>query len=189
MASDARRRGAANSSCLFASRATTQMRPLRRNPKGRGFPGDLLCRATCPWGLPWASRRFAQLIPESRRRGHAGLIQRFRSAGDATMPPMTASSVSWRQALFNRRMLICVFSGFSSGLPLYLLISLLPAWLRSEQVDLRSIGLFALIQLPFTWKFFWAPLLDRYAWPFFCRRRAWMLVTQLLLIASIRPFG
>ena len=105
------------------------------------------------------------------------------------MPPMSASSVSWRQALFNRRMLICVFTGFSSGLPLYLLINLLPAWLRSEQVDLRSIGLFALIQLPFTWKFFWAPLLDRYALPFFGRRRGWMLVTQLLLLVSIPLFG
>src|SRR5712691_3950795 len=105
------------------------------------------------------------------------------------MPPMTASSVSWRQALFNRRMLICVFTGFSSGLPLYLLINLLPAWLRSEQVDLRSIGLFALIQLPFTWKFFWAPLLDRYALPLLGRRRGWMLVTQVLLLASIPLFG
>jgi len=55
------------------------MRPLRRNPEGRGFPGDLLCRAVRPWGLPWASRRFVHLIPESRRRGHAGLIQRFLS--------------------------------------------------------------------------------------------------------------
>jgi len=105
------------------------------------------------------------------------------------MPPMSASSVGWRQALFNRRMLICVFTGFSSGLPLYLLINLLPAWLRSEQVDLRSIGLFALIQLPFTWKFVWAPLLDRYALPFFGRRRGWMLVTQLLLLVSIPLFG
>jgi len=69
------------------------------------------------------------------------------------MPPMTAPAIGWRQALFNRRMLICVFTGFSSGLPLYLLLNLLPAWLRSERVDLRSIGLFALIQLPFTWKF------------------------------------
>src|SRR5436190_15862560 len=53
------------------------MRPLRRNPEGRGFPGDLLCRAARPWGLPRASRRFAHLIPESLRRGHAGLMQRF----------------------------------------------------------------------------------------------------------------
>ena len=72
---------------------------------------------------------------------------------------------TWREALFNRRMLICVFTGFSSGLPLYLLINLLPAWLRTEGVDLKTIGFFALIQLPYTWKFLWSPLLDRYALP------------------------
>ena len=76
-----------------------------------------------------------------------------------------AQRETWREALFNRRMLICVFTGFSSGLPLYLLINLLPAWLRTEGVDLKTIGLFALIQLPYTWKFLWSPLLDRYALP------------------------
>jgi PAT family beta-lactamase induction signal transducer AmpG len=95
----------------------------------------------------------------------------------------------WREALFNRRMLICVFTGFSSGLPLYLLINLVPAWLRTERVDLRAIGLFALIQLPFTWKFLWSPLVDRYALPVLGRRRGWMLVTQLLLLGSIPLFG
>ncbi|HTS22424.1 MAG TPA: AmpG family muropeptide MFS transporter [Casimicrobiaceae bacterium] len=98
-------------------------------------------------------------------------------------------SVGWRKALFNRRMLICVFTGFSSGLPLYILLNLLPAWLRSEHVDLRSIGLFALIQLPFTWKFLWSPLVDRYAVPVLGRRRGWMLATQLLLLVSIPLFG
>ncbi len=104
---------------------------------------------------------------------------------------LTAAPVreTWRAALFNRRMLICVFIGFSSGLPLYLLLNLLPAWLRSEHVDLKSIGLFALIQLPYTWKFLWSPLLDRYAFPALGRRRGWMLVTQLLLLASIPLFG
>jgi len=86
-------------------------------------------------------------------------------------------------------MLICIFTGFSSGLPLYLLINLLPAWMRSEHVDLKSIGLFALIGLPYTWKFLWSPLLDRYAFPALGRRRGWMLVTQFLLIASIPLFG
>src|SRR5580765_8175128 len=95
----------------------------------------------------------------------------------------------WREALLNRRMLICVFTGFSSGMPLYLLINLLPAWLRTEGVDLKAIGLFALIQLPYTWKFLWSPLLDRYAFPVLGRRRGWMLVTQLLLLASIPAFG
>jgi PAT family beta-lactamase induction signal transducer AmpG len=92
-------------------------------------------------------------------------------------------------ALFNRRMLICVFTGFSSGLPLYLLINLIPAWLRSEHVDLKAIGLFALIQLPFTWKFVWSPLVDRYALPLLGRRRGWMALTQVLLLAAIPLFG
>ncbi|HLX30880.1 MAG TPA: AmpG family muropeptide MFS transporter [Casimicrobiaceae bacterium] len=96
---------------------------------------------------------------------------------------------TWREALLNRRMLICVFTGFSSGLPLYLLINLLPAWLRSEGVDLKTIGFFALIQLPYTWKFVWSPLLDRYALPIFGRRRGWMLATQLVLLVSIPLFG
>jgi len=86
-------------------------------------------------------------------------------------------------------MLICVFIGFSSGLPLYLLINLLPAWLRSEGVDLKSIGLFALIQLPYTWKFLWSPLMDRFGLPMLGRRRGWMLVTQLLLLIAIPMFG
>jgi PAT family beta-lactamase induction signal transducer AmpG len=105
------------------------------------------------------------------------------------MPPMNEAKPGLRQALLNRRMLICVFTGFSSGLPLYLLVNLLPAWLRSEGVDLRSIGLFTLIQFPFTWKFLWAPLLDRYTPPFLGRRRGWMLSVQLLLLASIPMFG
>ena len=53
----------------------------------------------------------------------------------------------WREALLNRRMLICVFTGFSSGLPLYLLLNLVPAWLRTEGIGLKAIGLFALIQI------------------------------------------
>jgi len=94
----------------------------------------------------------------------------------------------WQQ-LFTRRMLICVFTGFVSGLPLYLLFNLVPAWLRSEQVDLKTIGLFALIQFPYTWKFLWSPLLDRYAAPMLGRRRGWMLITQLGLLAVIAAMG
>lgn len=94
----------------------------------------------------------------------------------------------WQQ-LFTRRMLICVFTGFASGLPLYLLFNLLPAWLRSEQVDLKTIGLFALIQFPYTWKFLWSPLLDRYVVPMLGRRRGWMLLTQVGLLAVIASMG
>ncbi|CAG7857553.1 Anhydromuropeptide permease [biofilm metagenome] len=93
-----------------------------------------------------------------------------------------------RHALFNRRMLICIFTGFSSGLPLYILISLVPAWLRSEGVDLKSIGLFALIQLPFTWKFLWSPFFDRFIPPL-GRRRGWMIISQLALLSVIPVYG
>ncbi len=96
---------------------------------------------------------------------------------------------NWRQLLFTRRMLICVFTGFSSGLPLYLLINLIPAWLKTEGVNLKAIGFFALIQIPYTWKFIWSPLLDRYAIPGLGRRRGWMGVTQLALIGVIAGFG
>ena len=101
---------------------------------------------------------------------------------------MTADSPA-SPSLFSRQMLICVFTGFASGLPLYLLINLLPAWLRSEGVDLKAIGLFALIQLPYTWKFIWSPLMDRFTPPFLGRRRGWMLITQVALIASMAGFG
>lgn len=93
------------------------------------------------------------------------------------------------QQLFTRRMLICVFTGFASGLPLYLLLNLVPAWLRTEHIDLKVIGAFALIQFPYTWKFLWAPLLDRYAVPALGRRRGWMLLTQVALLVVIASLG
>ena len=65
----------------------------------------------------------------------------------------------------------------------------MPAWLRSEQVDLKTIGLFALIQFPYTWKFLWSPLLDRYVVPMLGRRRGWMLLTQVGLLAVIASMG
>lgn len=86
-------------------------------------------------------------------------------------------------------MLICISTGFASGLPLYLLIQLLPAWLRDVGVDLKTIGIAALTGLPYTWKFLWSPLLDRWVPPFLGRRRGWMLLTQLLLAAAIAAFA
>jgi len=99
---------------------------------------------------------------------------------------MTTPSLS--ESLLNRRMLICVATGFTSGLPLFLLISLIPAWLREGGVDLKSIGLMALVQIPYIWKFLWAPLCDRYGFRM-GRRRSWMLASQLALLASIPAFG
>ena len=104
-------------------------------------------------------------------------------------PAAAAKRESIWQALANRRMLICVFVGFSSGLPLYLLLNLLPAWLKTEGISLKAIGLFALIQFPYTWKFLWSPLLDRYALPLLGRRRGWMLLTQTLLLGVIAWLG
>ncbi|MBL8458809.1 MAG: AmpG family muropeptide MFS transporter [Zoogloea sp.] len=86
-------------------------------------------------------------------------------------------------------MLICVLTGFSSGLPLYLLLNLVPAWLKTEGLSLKAIGAFALIQFPYTWKFIWSPFLDRYALPLLGRRRGWMGATQLLLLGTIAWLG
>lgn len=96
---------------------------------------------------------------------------------------------AWLEALLNRRMLICIFTGFSSGLPLYLLLNLVPAWLRTEGISLKAIGLFALIQFPYTWKFLWSPLLDRFAPPGLGRRRGWMVLTQMALLVAIAALG
>lgn len=92
-------------------------------------------------------------------------------------------------ALLNRRMLICVFTGFSSGLPLFILLNLLPAWLKTEGLSLTAIGALTLVQMPYTWKFLWSPLLDRYALPLLGRRRGWMLATQAGLLVSVAAFG
>ncbi len=86
-------------------------------------------------------------------------------------------------------MAICVVTGFTSGLPLFLIFNLLPAWLKTEGLDLKIIGAFALIQIPYTWKFVWAPLLDRYALPLLGRRRGWMLMTAIGTLLAIGLLG
>jgi MFS transporter, PAT family, beta-lactamase induction signal transducer AmpG len=89
---------------------------------------------------------------------------------------------SWGEAvraLFSGRMLVALLMGFASGLPLLLTGSVLQAWLKDGGVDLTSIGLFALVGLPYTLKFLWSPLFDRYTLPLFGRRRGWLLVAQL----------
>src|SRR5210317_2323496 len=90
--------------------------------------------------------------------------------------------------IFNKKSLICIFTGFTSGLPLFILISLLPAWLRSSGLDLKAIGLFALIQLPYAWKFIWAPLFDRFTLSM-GRRRGWLIIFQLILLCLISLCG
>jgi MFS transporter, PAT family, beta-lactamase induction signal transducer AmpG len=88
-----------------------------------------------------------------------------------------------------RRVLIVMFLGFSSGLPLALSGSTLLVWMREAGVDLATIGLFALVGTPYTVKFLWAPLVDALDVPVLSRRlgrrRAWLILSQLLLIAAI----
>ncbi|MEP1471510.1 MAG: AmpG family muropeptide MFS transporter [Halieaceae bacterium] len=102
---------------------------------------------------------------------------------------MDSAQSNWRQSVFNRRILICVFTGFASGMPLYVLLQLVPAWLRDEGVSLAEIGLFALVGIPYTWKFLWAPLMDRWVPPFLGRRRGWMILCQIALLVSIGLMG
>lgn len=90
---------------------------------------------------------------------------------------------------FYRRMLVCVFIGFSSGLPLFILLNLLQAWLAKSGLDVKSLGLFALVMFPYTWKFLWAPLMDRFSLGKMGRRRGWMAATQLALFVSIGCMG
>src|SRR6185369_10081314 len=125
-----------------------------------------------------------------RRAGQSGGegCQLPRQSGRLSLDPRPLMP-AWLAALLTRKMLICIFTGFSSGLPLYLLLNLLPAWLRSEGVDLKTIGFFALIQFPYTWKFLWSPLLDRFSVPGFGRRRGWMLLTQIGLLFTIGSLG
>lgn len=83
------------------------------------------------------------------------------------------------------RMLIVLFLGFSSGLPLLLVGGTLQAWLTDAKVDVATIGKFALVGLPYALKFLWAPLLDSLSPPFLTRRRGWGIFIQLCLIASL----
>lgn len=86
-------------------------------------------------------------------------------------------------------MLACIFTGLASGMPLYVLFQLVPVWLSEGGVSLAEIGLFSLVGIPYTWKFLWAPLMDRFVPPFLGRRRGWMLITQILLLLSIGALG
>lgn len=90
----------------------------------------------------------------------------------------------WK-VLLQRNMLINFVLGFSSGLPLLLTSKTLQAWLSDASIGLSVIGLFTLVGLPYTLKFLWAPIFDRFSLPFLGRRRGWLLVLQLALAAAI----
>lgn len=85
----------------------------------------------------------------------------------------------------SRQMASIALLGFSSGLPFYLTNRTMQAWLAQDGIDLSTIGFLSLVGLPYSLKFLWAPLLDRYSLPGFSRRKGWILATQCLLVASI----
>jgi MFS transporter, PAT family, beta-lactamase induction signal transducer AmpG len=89
------------------------------------------------------------------------------------------------RALFNRRMLCVFLLGFSSGLPLLLIGSTFKTWMTELNVSLTTVGLFASVGLPYSLKFLWAPLLDRYQPPLLDRRRGWILVCQIALAVCL----
>ena len=95
---------------------------------------------------------------------------------------------TWR-SLLNGRMLAILFLGFSSGLPLFTMLYLMQAWLAKSGVDIKSLGLFALVGFPYTFKFLWAPFMDRFSVGKLGRRRGWMALTQLALFLAIGGIG
>jgi PAT family beta-lactamase induction signal transducer AmpG len=92
-------------------------------------------------------------------------------------------------AFRSRKIGLLLLLGFASGLPLALTAGTLQAWLAAENIDIVAIGWFALVGQPYTYKFLWAPFMDRYVPPFLGRRRGWLLVTQILLAAAIAFMG
>ena len=85
----------------------------------------------------------------------------------------------------DRNLAVILLLAFASGLPLSLTGQTLQAWVTVEGVDLATIGLLTLVGIPYTWKFLWAPLMDRYVPPLLGRRRGWLVITQLALAAGI----
>lgn len=104
-------------------------------------------------------------------------------------PRLPMSNTSILTVLKSRRIWLLVAVGFASGLPLWLTGVTLSAWMKNEGVNLKTIGVFSLVALPYTIKVLWAPLLDRYTLPFLGRRRGWMLLTQVLLMGAISAMG
>lgn len=104
------------------------------------------------------------------------------------MAGVEATARGWRTYV-NGRTISILFLGFSSGLPLYTLIYLMQAWLAKSGLDVKALGLFALVTFPYTFKFLWAPFMDRYSIGPLGRRRGWMALTQLALFLVIGGLG
>ncbi len=93
------------------------------------------------------------------------------------------------QTFRSRKMAVILLVGFSSGMPLFLTSKTLQAWMTVENVDLSTIGLFSLVGLPYSLKFLWSPLLDRFSLPLLGRRRGWLITLQIGLLLAIACMG
>jgi MFS transporter, PAT family, beta-lactamase induction signal transducer AmpG len=91
--------------------------------------------------------------------------------------------------MLTRKMLTILFLGLASGIPLGIVLTVLQAWMTTSGIDLKTVGLAVLVQMPYTWKFVWSPLMDRFVPPFLGRRRGWMLISQVTMIVSIIAMG
>ncbi len=92
------------------------------------------------------------------------------------------------QIYFDKRMLVMTGLGFASGFPLLLVFSTLNLWLKDSGVSYALIGIFSLVKTPYSFKWVWAPFIDRIKLPLFYklgRRRGWALFAQIILMAAI----
>lgn len=90
---------------------------------------------------------------------------------------------------FWKRILICTVIGFSSGLPLFVFLNLIPAWVDAYHLDIKTIGLLTLLQIPYVFKPVWAPFLDFFQFKQYGRRRTWLILLPLLLLIALGTLG
>ena len=102
-----------------------------------------------------------------------------------TSPAGRAATTSRLDLAALHRLVVVSLLGFASGLPLALTGQSMQAWLTAEGVGVATIGLLSIVGLPYTFKFLWAPLMDRFEWPWLGRRRGWIVLTQLGLAGAL----
>src|SRR4249920_1156409 len=102
-----------------------------------------------------------------------------------TSPAGQAATTSRFNAAALHRLVVVTLLGFASGLPLALTGQAMQAWLSISGVDIATIGFLSLVGLPYTFKFLWAPLMDRFELPWLGRRRGWLVLTQLALAGAL----
>jgi PAT family beta-lactamase induction signal transducer AmpG len=117
------------------------------------------------------------------------IIVRDAHRHDSCLPLTELTKPTLLQALGDKRMMAVLLMSFASGLPFNLTGFTLQAWLASEGLDIKTIGIFTLVGLPYLFKFLWAPLLDRYLPPILGRRRGWILIYQICLAIAIAVMG